>query len=107
MRDGDLLSPKMRREALTYYPPEQPRNSRSQYMQGISKTASYFDDYTILGHGGGTLGFTARMYWLEDTDIVVVMLANVGGMHSDLLQSPVGWFFRDVWLPTVMRYLGR
>jgi hypothetical protein len=47
------------------------------------------------------------MYWLEDTGIVVVMLANVGGMHSGLRMSPVSAFFRDVWLPAVMRYLGR
>ncbi|UCG86834.1 MAG: hypothetical protein JSW71_23560 [Gemmatimonadota bacterium] len=97
----------MLQESLTYYPPREPRNSRSQYLQGISRTERYFQDYTILGHGGGTLGFTAGMYWLEDTDIVVVFLANVGGMHSGLAASPIGWFFRQVWMPAVMRYLGR
>ena len=107
LRDGELVSPEMQREAFRYYPPDEPRDSRSRYMQGISRTESYFGDYTVLGHGGGTLGFTAGMYWLEDTDIVVVVLANVGGMHSGLLQSPVSWFQRDVWLPAVMRYLGR
>jgi len=107
LRDGELLTPEMLQEALTYYPPQQPRNSRSKYLQGISRTASYYQDQTILGHGGGTLGFTAGMYWFEDSDIVVVFLANVGGMHSGLTASPIGWFFREVWLPAVMRYLGR
>ena len=59
------------------------------------------------GTGGGTLGFSAAMYWLEDTDIVVVLLANVGQMHSDLQRSPIGWFLRDVWLPAVVRFVGR
>ena len=107
LRDGKLLTPEMRREALTYYPPLESRNSRSQYLQGISRTEQYFEDYTILGHGGGTLGFSAAMYWVEDTDVVVVLLANVGAMHSDLMMSPIGVFFRQLWLPAVMRYVGR
>lgn len=107
LRDGDLLGPEMHREMLTYHPPREPRGGRSHYMQGISRTENYYEDYAILGHGGGTLGFTAGMYWLEDTDIVVVLLTNVGQMHSGLQRSPISWFFRDVWLPAVMRYLGR
>jgi D-alanyl-D-alanine carboxypeptidase len=107
LRDGDSLGPEMHREMLTYYPPQEPRRGRSRYLQGIARTEDYYQGYTILGHGGGTLGFTAGMYWLEDTDIVVVMLANVGGMHSGLQRSPIGWFLRDVWLRAVVRYLGR
>jgi hypothetical protein len=75
-------------------------------MQGISRTEKFYQDYTALGHGGGTLGFTAGMYWLEDTDIVVVLLTNIGQMHIGLRKSPVGWFWRDVWMPAVMKYLG-
>jgi D-alanyl-D-alanine carboxypeptidase len=107
LRDGELLGPEMHREMLTFYPPREPRGGRSSYMQGIARTESYYQDYTILGHGGGTLGFTAGMYWLEDTGIVLVTLANVGQMHSGLQMSPVSTFFREVWLPAVMRYLGR
>jgi D-alanyl-D-alanine carboxypeptidase len=107
LRDGELLGPEMHREMLTYHPPSEPRGGRSRYMQGIARTESYYQDYTILGHGGGTLGFTAGMYWLEDTGIVLVTLANVGQMHSGLRMSPVSTFFREVWLPAVMRYLGR
>jgi hypothetical protein len=47
------------------------------------------------------------MYWLEKTDIVVVLLANVGEMHSDLKPSPVGMFYREVLLPAVLQFLGR
>jgi len=106
LRDGELLSPEMRGEMFTYHPPRSGAG-RMQYLQGIMRQEGFYNDYAGLGHGGGTLGFSAGMYWLEDTDIVVVMLANVGQMHSELLRSPTGAFFRDVWLPIVMRYLGR
>ncbi len=107
LRDGELLGPEMHREHFTYYPPREPRGGSGQYLQGISRTEGYFDDYAALGHGGGTLGFTAGMYWLENTDIVLVYLTNVGRMHSDLPLSPPSTFFREVWLPAVMSYLER
>ncbi len=105
IRDGELLGPAMREEVFTYYPPREGANPRSQYMQGIARTEGFYGDHAAFGHSGGTLGFTAYMYWLEDTDVIVVMLANVGGMHSGLSPSPVSLFFRQVWLPAVMRYL--
>jgi D-alanyl-D-alanine carboxypeptidase len=76
-------------------------------MQGISRSEDFYGGSASYGHSGGTLGFTAYMYWLENTDIIVVMLANVGGMHSGLSPSPVSLFFRQVMLPRMMRYLGR
>jgi D-alanyl-D-alanine carboxypeptidase len=107
IRDGELLGPAMQQEVFTYYPPEQRRSRRSQYMQGIARTEDYFEGRAALGHSGGTLGFTAMMYWFEDSDIIVVMLTNVGGMHSGLSPSPVGIYYRQVLLPAVMRYLDR
>ena len=107
IRDGELLGSDMQRELFTYYAPEDPPAGRSRYMQGISRSEDYVGGYTVMGHGGATLGFSATMYWLEDTDIVVVFLANVGQMHSDFLQSPINLFFRNVWMPTVLRSLGR
>jgi hypothetical protein len=76
-------------------------------MQGISRTTDFYEGTAAFGHSGGTLGFTAYMYWMDGTDVIVVMLTNVGGMHSGLSPSPVSLFFRQVWLPAVMRYLGR
>ena len=108
IRDGELLATQaMREEVFTYYPPSQGRPGRSQYMQGISRTEGFFGDYAAFGHSGGTLGFTAFMYWLEDTDIIVVMLTNVGGMHSGLSPSPVSLFFRQVLLPRIMGWVDR
>jgi D-alanyl-D-alanine carboxypeptidase len=105
IRDGELLGPGMREEVFRYYPPSSGANPRSQYTQGISRTADFFEGRSAFGHSGGTLGFTAYMYWMQDTGEIVVMLANVGGMHSGLSPSPVSLFFRQVWLPAVMRYL--
>lgn len=107
IRDGELLGPAMQREVFTYYPPAHPRSGRSQYMQGIARTEDFFEGHAALGHSGGTLGFTAMMYWLEDSGTIVVMLTNVGGMHSGLSPGPVGMYYRQVLLPAVMRWLDR
>jgi len=105
IRDGELLGPEMQQEVFTYYPPAEGANPRSQYLQGIARTADFWEGTAAFGHSGGTLGFTAYMYWLEGTDVILVLLANVGGMHSGLSPSPVSLFFREVLLPQVMRYV--
>lgn len=105
IRDGELLGEAMQREAFTYYPPEELPKGKSRYMQGISKISNFYPGLTAYGHSGGTLGFSAMMYWFENTDIIVVMLTNVGGMHSNLRLSPPGKFYREVLLPAVERYL--
>jgi len=107
IRDGELVGEAMQREAFTYYPPEELPRGRARYMQGISKVTNYYQDRTAFGHGGGTLGFTAAMYWFENTDIIVVMLTNIGRMHSGLKQSPPSIFYHEVLLPSVMQYLDR
>jgi len=105
LRDGELLGPAMHQEVYTWHPPEEDRpGRRSRYMQGISRVEGLLGDYAAYGHSGGTLGFTAYMYWVEDTDLAVAIQANVGGMHSGLSPSPVSLFFREVWLPAVMRF---
>jgi D-alanyl-D-alanine carboxypeptidase len=103
IRDGELLSPEMQSEVFTYYPPEKSQSSRFKYMQGVMWIDNYYQDHAAFGHSGGTLGFTAMMYWLEDIDITVVLLTNIGGMHSGLNPSPVSLFFRQVLLPAVMQ----
>ena len=43
----------------------------------------------IIGHSGSVLGFTGAMYWHEDEDLAVAIVANVGTMHGgqDLPQA--------------------
>lgn len=107
IRDGELLGPEMQEEVYTYYPPEKSRSSRMKYMQGVMKIEDYYEGRTVYGHSGGTLGFTAMMYWMEDPEITVVVLTNVGRMHSGLSRSPVSLFYREVFLPAVMRFLDK
>ncbi|MFW6140166.1 MAG: serine hydrolase domain-containing protein [Acidobacteriota bacterium] len=102
IRDGELLGSDMQKEVFTYYPPEKDESARFKYMQGVMWINDYYQGHAAFGHSGGTLGFTAMMYWLEDLDITVVLLTNIGRMHSGLSQSPVSLFFREVLLPAVM-----
>jgi len=105
IRNGTLLGPEMQKEVFAYYPPVEPGNGRVEYMQGVMKINNFYKGHSVYGHSGGTLGFTAMMYWLEDTDIIVVMLTNVGRMHSGISPSPVSMFYKEALLPAVMEYL--
>lgn len=105
IRKAELLQPAMQKELFTYYAPTESSNGRVEYMQGVMRLKDYFEGHTVLGHSGGTLGFTAMMFWLGGTDTTVVLLTNVGGMHSGLRPSPVSLFYREVLLPAVMQYL--
>jgi D-alanyl-D-alanine carboxypeptidase len=107
IRNGELLDPTMQKELFSYYPPKESSSSKEEYMQGVLRIKDYYNDRAVIGHGGGTLGFTAKMYWLEETDIVVILLTNVGEMHSGLNPSPVGMFYREVLFPAVIQFLGR
>ena len=106
LRDGKFITKEMQKEFFKWYRPEKAESDRYQYLQGISKIKNYYNDRTVYGHSGGTLGFTAYMYWFEDTGSVIVMLANVGGMHCGLSPWPVGMYFREVLLKAMVRYLG-
>ncbi len=92
-------------EYFTYYPPKTTSPSPLKYMQGIYKLENYYKGKTVIGHSGGTLGFSANMFWIEDTDIVIVALANVGNMHSELKQSPTSFFYWSILFPAVLKYL--
>jgi len=97
----------MQSETFTYYPPEELPAGNTKYMQGISMVGNFSEGHNAFGHSGATLGFTAFMYWIEDTDIIIVMLTNIGQMHSGFQQSPPGVFYDKVLVPAVMQYLGR
>jgi D-alanyl-D-alanine carboxypeptidase len=105
LRDGELLGPAMHKEMFTYTPPADGGRPGREYMLGISRTKRFYKEHSSVGHGGGTLGFSARMIWLEGTGVTIVMLTNIGGMHSGLSPSPVGLFFNQVLMPAVMKYL--
>lgn len=104
LRIGELLEPSMQKEFFKYYPPEETNDSPMKYMQGIFRLEDFSNGKDIIGHSGGTLGFSAMMFWVEDTDIVIVSLANVGSMHSGLSKSPVWLFYQEFLVPAVKKY---
>lgn len=62
----------------------------------------------IYGHSGGVLGFSARMYWLADKDLVMVVLMNIGAMHSGEQDPAVIFerdYFRNIFLPAATHYV--
>ena len=107
IRNGELLGEAMQHETFNYYPPSELPGGNTKFMQGISKVENFYQGLNAFGHSGGTLGFAALMYWFEDSDVIVVMLTNIGYMHSGFQQSPPGIFYSEVLVPAVMQYLGR
>ncbi len=105
IRSGELLSPEMKRETFTYYPPREGDKAQAEYRQGIAKSNHFYDGRAAWGHSGGTLGFTAMMHWIEPDEYTVVVLTNVGGMHSGLVASPVGLFYRYALMPAVEQFM--
>lgn len=95
------------------------------FCQGIQRSETTGPAHLGLGpsygHGGGTLGFSSRMLWLDrrgsnraqesasedSVDCVIACMTNVGAMHSGLDGlSPFGVFTSQVLLPAVKQYLG-
>ncbi len=105
IKNGELLGEKMQKEVFNFHPPKNITNPNRAYLQGISSTLNYYNGEKAFGHSGGTLGFTAMMFWLEDSDVTIVLLTNVGRMHSNVNPSPVSLFYKDVLLPAVMKFI--
>ncbi len=105
IKNGELLGEKMQKEVFSFHPPKNISDPDREYLQGISSTLNYYNGEKAYGHSGGTLGFTAMMFWLEESDVTIVLLTNVGRMHSNVNPSPVSLFYHDILLPAVMKYI--
>ncbi len=103
LRDGHLLSPAMQQAMFTYRPPQD--GGSREYLQGIARSRELHARHPLVGHSGGTLGFSTRMHWLEGIDLILVMMTNVGTMHSGFAVSPPGLFYERVLFPAVMAYV--
>ncbi|MGK7391388.1 MAG: serine hydrolase domain-containing protein [Candidatus Cyclobacteriaceae bacterium M2_1C_046] len=107
LRDEKFPGPEIHKMLFTYDPPAEGKNDSFEYMQGIYRSKDNVNGFSVVGHSGGTLGFTAMMFWIEDTDIIVVALTNVGSMHSGLRQSPLSTFYKNVLMPSVIEYFNK
>lgn len=99
LRDGRLLTAESQR---AMFGAPQVADVQSYYRYGVARWADAYGSKSLLGHGGGTLGYSAAMYWFEEVDLTVVALSNIGSMHSGLRASPAGVFFQHVLLPAVV-----
>jgi D-alanyl-D-alanine carboxypeptidase len=90
LRDGVLLEPESMEFMLDWFP----------VREGVQVGHNVFryeypEDLVLIGHGGSVLGFTASIYWVEDADVAVAVVANVGTMHSGRVPASAGTVARD------------
>ncbi|CZR67158.1 uncharacterized protein PAC_17057 [Phialocephala subalpina] len=83
LRDGKLLSP----SSMQVLKDWQPATVDGEVGHGLLRYHSSFGHGTWLGHNGSVLGFTGALWWKEDEDCAVCVLANVGTMHAGNVPS--------------------
>ncbi len=85
LRDGRLLKP----ESMEFLTEWFPAGEDQQVGHNVFRT-EYPDGPALIGHGGSVLGFTGSLYWVEGADVVVVVVSNVGTMHSGEVPGSAG-----------------
>ncbi|KAF7960321.1 hypothetical protein EAE96_000008 [Botrytis aclada] len=83
LRDGNLLSPSSMDLLKTW----QPATESTEIGHGIFRFRGSRTQQNWLGHNGSVLGFTASLWWNEQIDCAVCVLANVGTMHAGKVSS--------------------
>ncbi|TGO08241.1 hypothetical protein BTUL_0219g00100 [Botrytis tulipae] len=83
LRDGKLLSPSSM-DLLTAW---QPATESIEIGHGIFRSGNPRTQENWLGHNGSVLGFTGSLWWNDEIDCVVCVLANVGTMHAGKVSS--------------------
>ena len=77
LRDGQIVSQAAMDRMMTFTPTDE---AGEQAGQGLFRER--LENGSLIGYDGGVLGFGGVMGWLEGEDLVVVILTNVGTMHS-------------------------
>ncbi|MFT5141801.1 MAG: D-alanyl-D-alanine carboxypeptidase [Rhodothermales bacterium] len=77
LRDGRLLKP----ESMEFLTDWFPIDDRTKVGHNVFRN-EYPDGLAVIGHSGAVLGFTGSLFWLEEGDVVVAVVSNVGTMHS-------------------------
>jgi D-alanyl-D-alanine carboxypeptidase len=83
LRSGTLLSPASMNilMAWTY------ADDKKDMGRGIFRLKDHGRPGTWIGHNGDVLGFTAAMWWDNDSDCGVAILSNVGASHAGTVPS--------------------
>lgn len=82
LRDGKLLSPSSMDVLKTWQPIE-----GGEMGHGLFRFKGPSGSGMWLGHNGSVLGFTGSLWWKEDSDCSVCIVANVGTMHCGSVPS--------------------
>ncbi len=77
LRDGRVVSPAAFARMTTFRPADDPGEEAGE---GLFREP--LEGASLIGYDGGVLGFGAVMGWLEHEDLVIVVMTNVGSMHS-------------------------
>lgn len=80
LRDGLVVGPSAMKRLLSFQPTGETSGGEQAVSEGLFR-GRYGGD-VVIGHTGDVLGFSATMGWLEGEDMVLVLLANGGSMHS-------------------------
>ncbi|TGO46833.1 hypothetical protein BCON_0305g00030 [Botryotinia convoluta] len=83
LRDGKLLGP----SSMDLLKIWQPATESTEIGHGIFRFRDSRTQENWLGHNGSVLGFTGSLWWNEEIDCVVCVLANVGTMHAGRVSS--------------------
>jgi len=88
LRAGRLVPAAAQRRMLDFAPTNDPEDPGSDVAEGLFR--EQLAQGRLVGMDGGVLGFGAVMGWLEDQDLVIVLMTNVGSMHSgDAAEYPL------------------
>jgi D-alanyl-D-alanine carboxypeptidase len=77
LRDGEVVSA----AALQRMQPTVPADDPGE-QAGAGLFREPLAGGSLIGYDGGVLGFGAVMGWLEDQDLVIVVMTNAGSMHA-------------------------
>lgn len=80
LRDGAVVGPAGLRRMQDFVPTHDDTDPGSAVGEGLFRET--LEEGALIGEDGGVLGFGAVMGWLEHEDLVVVVMTNVGSMHS-------------------------
>lgn len=79
LMNGDLLSEEGQRRILKFRPH---KNSEvTSVSPGLFRTLQE-DGSAWVGHRGGAFGYNAHMTWVEGEDLLIVIMTNMGTIHS-------------------------
>ena len=80
LRDGAIVGPQGMNRMLAFIPTRDDTDPGSDVGEGLFRER--LAGANLIGEDGGVLGFGAVMGWLEHEDLVIVVMTNVGSMHS-------------------------